>query len=193
MLEKYRKIIYESEGEINKVIDSCINRVLENHPECTKEEILESIIKNKSDILNYDFTNELLMTEGKMLFDIAAAKFGERIWNSNVKSNDSCKKLCPFGDMCNQYFVEIESEHFCYGQMFQMHIDMKSLQKIAIEKQVKIIKPNGEIFIDLSFPEYDEQLLADYFFQYEWFIMRFGEDCKYGKHKVNGNNVISHL
>lgn len=193
MLKKYRTIIYESEDEINKVIDNCINRVLKNHPECTKEEILESIIKNKSDILNYDFTNELLMTEGKMLFDIAAAKFGEKIWGSNVKLDNTCKKLCPFGDMCNQYFVEIEGEHICYGQMLQMQINMKSLQMIAIEKQVKIIKPNGEIFIDLSFPEYDEQLLADYFFQYEWFIMRFGEDCKYGKHKVNGNNVISHL
>ena len=142
MLKKYRTIIYESEGEINKVIDNCINHVLKNHPECTKEEILESIIKNKSDILNYDFTNELLMTEGKMLFDIAAAKFGEKLWNSNVELDNTCKKLCPFGDMCNQYFVEIEGEHICYGQMLQMQINMKSLQTIAIEKQVKIIKPN---------------------------------------------------
>ena len=39
MLKKYRTIIYESEGEINKVIDNCINHVLKNHPECTKEEI----------------------------------------------------------------------------------------------------------------------------------------------------------
>mgnify|MGYP000428971213 CR=1 FL=1 len=44
MLKKYRTIIYESEGEINKVIDNCINHVLKNHPECTKEEILESKI-----------------------------------------------------------------------------------------------------------------------------------------------------
>lgn len=96
-VEKYRTIIYESEGEINKVIDNCINHVLKNHPECTKEEILESIIKNKSDILNYDFTNELLMTEGKMLFDIAAAKFGEKLWNSNVELDNTCKNFVPSG------------------------------------------------------------------------------------------------
>ena len=45
MLKKYRTIIYESEGEINKVIDNCINHVLKNHPECTKEEILDEDIE----------------------------------------------------------------------------------------------------------------------------------------------------
>lgn len=193
MLKKYRTIIYKNDDEVNKVIDTCINHVLKNHPECTKDELLKSIITKKNDILNYDFINELLMTEGKMLFDIAVAKFGERIWNSNVQLDDNCKILCPFGDMCEQYFVEIEGDRICYGQMLRKQINMKSLQKIAIDKKVRIIKPSGEVFIDLNLPEYDEQLLSYYFFQYEWFIMRFGESCEYDKHNVNGNNVISHL
>lgn len=194
MLEKYRTIIYESEDEKNKVIDNCIDSVLKYHPKSTKDEILESVSKSKSDILYYDFMCELLMTEGKMLFDVAVAAFGEKIWSSDVKSNNNCKKRCPFGCMCKRYFAVIDGKYVCYGQMLQMQINMESLQKIALEKPVKIMNPNGDVFVDLSSPEYDEQLLAEYFFRYQWFIMRFGEkSCEYGKNKVNGNNVIKFL
>lgn len=193
MLEEYRKIIYKNEDEKKEVIENCINRVLEMYSESTKEEIIESITQDKSDVLNPEFIFELLMTEGTMLFDIAVKKFGEKIWNSGMTLDKKCKKLCPFGDMCEQCYVEIDEKHFCYGQLLQLEINEETLKQISIEKQVKLMKPNGEVLIDLSSSDYDDQCLSAYFFEYEMFPMWFGDYGGYGKNKITGKNVISHL
>lgn len=56
---------------------------------------------------------------------------------------------------------------------------------------IKIIRPNGNIFIDLNSINYDKQILSDFFFEYEWFIWWFGDLRE--NNKINGYNVISCL
>ena len=192
MLAKYKSIIYKDKNHERTVINNCINYIQKNHPNYTKEEMYDLIEKNRDDMVSWDFIEELLMTEGQMLFAISVERFGNKLW-ARDKLPKNCGELCPFGDMCDKYLVKIDGECFCYGQMLHKHkINMKLLQKIAKEKQVKIIKPNGETFIDLSLQNYDEQLLSYYLFEYEYYIMWFG-DNNHNKFKVNGNNIIKKL
>lgn len=233
MLEKYRTIIYKSEIEKRKVRDECIEEVMGRNPGCTKEEVLEAIkyieevmernpgcteeevfeaINNedsKKSYLSLKYAQSLEWAESAMLFDVAVKKFGEKLWDSKKTLNRTCKKLCPFGFMCKKYYVQIEGEKFCYGQLHQMHINEEELGRIAKEKQVKLMKPNGDIYIDLNAPEYDEeydesiwerQTVSNYFFDYAFSFFYFGYSVPYSglftcrnRDKINGGELISRL
>lgn len=193
MLKKYRPLIYKTKDDEKRTIEQCINRVQKYHPDCTKAEIYDSIKKNKLNILDYDFTRELLMLEGWLLFEIVNARFGQNLWSSNLLPNDNCEKMCPVGEICDKACVEINTKCFCYGQLLQKKIDINFLRDISSKEQVRILKSNGKILIDLSNSNYDEELLAEYFFKFDRFISRFGDYGERGFKKVNGNNVIVHL
>lgn len=188
MLEKYQHIIYENKADRAKVIKTCIDRVLEYNPDRTKDEVLASIEQKKADILNYMFQEELMTAEGEKLFTIVVERFGNKIWRSAEKPRN-CKKFCPFGDMCKMYFVEIENEQLCYGQLLYKGIGEKELLCIAKEKRVRILKSDGEVFVDMSNPDcsdYDLENQSAYFFDHILHIMQFGE-------KGIGDKIIAQL
>lgn len=207
MLEKYRTIIYKSESEKRKVRDECIEEVMERNPGCTKEEVFEAINNedSKKSYLSLEYARSLEWAESAMLFDVAVKKFGEKLWDSKKTLNRTCKKLCPFGFMCKKYYVQIEGEKLCYGQLQQMHINEEELERIAKEKQVKLMKPNGDIYIDLNAPEYDESILerqtvSNYFFDYAFSFFYFGCSTPHtglftcrNRDKINGGELISRL
>lgn len=191
MLSKYKSIIYKNENEEKKVIDDCINYVIDLYPNTDPCEIKASISREEINDINCDYTFTLLQTEGRLLFDIAVDKFGKTLWENQAWEKPNCSKECPFGSMCKKYLVKIDTEKFCYGQLKFQKIGEKELIGLSKEHDIKIYKTNNDIYIDLN-SDYDDQFLSDYFFEHEWFVWWFGDFSDDGD-KVNGYNVIPYL
>ena len=89
MLKKYEHLIYANVSEKKKVENECIDLVVKEHREYSKEKILELILSNKPNYIDSDYQMYILMTEGSLLFDKAAKKFGDKLWQ-----NKACKIRC---------------------------------------------------------------------------------------------------
>lgn len=193
MLAQYKDIIYKDSATVKRVENKCLDYVLAAHRNVTKDEIIASIASGEVNDLNSDYYFALLMEEGQLLFDVAEKKFGRNLWRSDAWKNTKCKKRCPFGNICKKQLVQIEDELFCYGQLYYRKINEQIMISMANDKRIKILKPNGEVYIDLNCSEYDEQLLSEFFFKYKWFIWWLGDNGEYSGTKINGYNVISFL
>lgn len=191
MLERYKQIIYKNKSEEMKVIDDCINDVIDLYPNIEPQRIRNSIINSEYNDINADYTFALLRAEGSRLFSIAVNKFGTKLWKNQAWKKSNCSKKCPFGSMCEKYLVKIDTEKFCYGQLMIQNIGEKELISLSKEHDIQIYKTNNDIYIDLN-SDYDDQWLSGYFFECEWFIWWFG-DFGDNNRKVNGYNVIPYL
>lgn len=197
MLEKYKSIIYENKEVEEKVKDTCINCIVVEHKDYTREEIMNQIASREPNDLQADFSFYLLMEEGKLLFDKAVKKFGNTLWSGEAWRISDCKRKCPFGDMCRKYLVEIDNIKYCFGQLYHNHNEIrenklvKIIIKMADKYAIKILKTDGNALVDLKSPNFDVQILSGFFSNYEWFVWWFGDNG--GKGKVNGCNVIPFL
>ena len=194
MLKKYEHLIYANVSEKKKVENECIDLVVKEHREYSKEKILELILSDKPNDIDSDYQMYILMTEGSLLFDKAAKKFGDKLWQSKAWKNKTCKRRCPFGDVCRKYLVKIDNECFCYGQLYFSKITENKILEMLKEHNIQLLNSNGSVYIDLNnADDYKRQFFGSFFFEYEWFIWWFGDDGGRKDKKVNGNNVIQLL
>lgn len=100
MLEKYQSIIYKNENDKKKVKEDCLNFIIEKYNNYTKEEILNLIFSDQPNEISDDYAFALIETEGHMLFDITAQKFGFKIWKGKAWKNKTYKRKCPLGEEC---------------------------------------------------------------------------------------------
>lgn len=191
MLEKYRQLIYKNPAEIKNLEKKCWDNVVKSYP-------VELNIDDESrkQILEHDYNSSVIFAEGQMLFELAAQKFGNKLWSGNAWKNKSCRTICPLGNMCKKNLVQIDNECFCYGQLYHQKITDDELILMAENNHsIKIIKADGKIHIDLNDTNnekiFSEQIFSAFFFSYQWFIWWFGDNG--GKGKVNGINVINKL
>lgn len=189
MLEKYQSIIYQNEEDKEKVKKDCLNFIIHKYKNYTKEEILNLIFSDQPNEISDDYAFALLETEGHMLFDITAKKFGFKIWKGKAWKNKTCKRKCPFGDECKKYLITIDNLRYCYGQLYYNKITENEIIEMSKNHKIKIINPNENVHIDLNM-DYDEQIFSNFFFDYEWFICWFGDNAGRKNKKVNGYNVI---
>ena len=182
---KYKSLIYKEESEEKAVIQQCIDEVKKNHSQYTEKEIVDMIDNQEySDVL-YDFVRYKSMIEGGMLFDLAVERSGKALWNSNsFPDTSTCKKICPFGDLCKSEYIQIDNNKYCIGQMYYMNYSEEIITSLSKERRICIYNENGQ-YIDLS-ADYDEQILSDFFFGIDDYICCYGENG-------NGENVIGYL
>ncbi len=193
MLSQYRCIIYKDKETFKNIENECVNSVLNIHQDRTKEDVITSITLGEVNDINADYYFALLMAEGRLLFEVAEKKFGRILWSTDAWRKKDCKKRCPFGNICKKELVQIDDVLFCYGQLYYRRISENIMIDMTKNKSIKVLKPNGEVYIDLSCSDYDEQLLSEFFFRYEWFIWWFGDNGGRNGGKVNGGNVIPYL
>lgn len=192
MLEKFKPLIYSSEIQRKQVEEKCLQQVIENNPNHTRENIFKLICsKTPNEIAEEYYIYSLLPKEGQMLFDLTVDKFGKNLWNRKAWENKTCHKRCPFGDICKKQLIQVDEKFKCYGQLYFRKINAEKVKQLALNHTVKIFNNDKSVYMDLN-QYYDEQMLSSFFFQYEWFIWNFGD---YGekKGKVNGENVIQFL
>lgn len=193
MLSQYRSIIYKDKETFRNVEKECVKSVLNIHQDRKKKDILSSIALGEVNDINADYYFALLMAEGRLLFEVTEKKFGRILWSTDAWKKIDCEMKCPFGNMCKKELVKIDDELICYGQLYYRRISENIMIDMAKNKSIKVLKPNGEVYIDLSCSNYDEQLLSEFFFRYEWFIWWFGDNRGRNGGKVNGGNVIPYL
>lgn len=165
MLAKYKNIIYKDENAEKKVIDYCTKYVVNLYPDVDPHKIEKSIQDKENNAINQDYAFVLLQSEGRLLFNITAEKFGMALWKNQAWEKSDCFKKCPFGNMCKKYLVQIDMEKLCYGQLISRNICEKELVILSKTCNIKILKPNNEIYLDLDLNSnnYDNQLLSGYF------------------------------
>lgn len=88
MLEKYERLIYQTDAE--------------------KEEAQNSY----TDYFDKEWS------EGKKLFELAALKFGKPLWEGAAWKDDNCRKKCPYGDGCENDKIIIDDKAYCLGQIY---------------------------------------------------------------------------
>lgn len=191
MLAKFKGIIYKDKSAEKQIIENCIKYVIGIYPDIEPHKVIDLIQGGENNDINFDYNFALLQTEGTMLFSIAVKKFGSELWKNQAWKKTDCTTRCPFGSMCKKYLVQIDTEKLCYGQLMIRKIREKELISLSKEHDIKIYKPGNDIYVDLNFMNYDNQLLSSYFFEHDWFIWWFGDNG--GNGKVNGYNVIPYL
>lgn len=193
MLEKYESLIYADKAAKEETHRKCIQFVKDNHPNSSIAEIDKALNSAISNDIIYDYEFCELMTEGKLLFDKVASKFGEKLWRGNAWKNATCRRKCPFGDICKKEIVQIDDDFLCFGQLYDRKISEKKLLEKTEAHIVKFIRQNGDSFtLTACLSDSDKETLSSWFFEYEYFIWWFGSCGRKGG-KVSGVNVISLL
>ena len=191
MYEEFKSLIYKSKEEEQAVIDEVIFDVIKKHS-CTKEELLNALSEDEPNEIQSDYHWELRTTENYMLFKLAVDKIGRKLWSNKAWHNKTCRRRCPFGDICRKRLIEIEGELFCYGQLYIKHniyVSSDSIKELYPTQHIRVIEPDGTIFIDNRSPKFDIQIFASCLGEYEFFILDFGDKFTY-PNKIYGNNVI---
>jgi hypothetical protein len=180
VIEQFKSLIYISDDERKSLQNDVYNSTLLQCPDLPG-----------SDSFEFEFKYNLMIKEGYRLFNLVSEKFGYKLWSNKAWRTKTCELKCPFGDICKKYIVKIDNNKLCYGQLYFKKINEDKLIYMTKYNSIKIIRPNGNIFIDLNSINYDKQILSDFFFEYEWFIWWFGDLRE--NNKINGYNVISCL
>lgn len=181
MDKKYRKLLYSSKNDEEKVLKKCIEYALEFSDFGTSD--FES-----------DYSYALLSEEGKMLFEIAVQRFGKQLWNSEAWHSEKCKSNCPFGEMCKKEKIQINEKCYCYGQIYLNDITKAKLYNNVDYCYISLVNCNNEIILNLNSclnNSLKKEQFENFFSEMYWFIIQFG-DSRGGKHII-GENIINQL
>lgn len=178
MLEQYRTLIYTNDEERQKSENKY------------RDEAIKSV--NQIDYITatqrYEITaNETQMNalyyEGRKLFNLAVKKFGYNLWHGEAWQFKTCKRKCPFGNMCRKILFEIDNKKYCYGQIYSgipCEVNDELHQKFD-NGIYRVIRPDGSSCSG-------QESLSFHISFYENFILEFGD---YGiDKKINGRNII---
>lgn len=185
MLSKYRSLIYANNEEMKDVENTCLSLVCDRYPDIPRNEIIRQIEADEATDIGYDYYLELAIAEGERLISLVREKFGVKLWKGKAWKQKSCKKTCPYGDVCTKTLLKIDDERFCFGQLYLMEItDTKKLIPLLNEHHIELIYTEWNAVIDVNSTltedteksRFYKECLGNFFFDYLYCSIWFGED-----------------
>lgn len=184
MDEIFEKLIYNSEEEKQKVHKECIGRVVgyynlsSTFKQASFDEVerelakvpLDTDLENTSAraFATYSAYTELKDgIESRMLLNYVRKNGADKLWSGKAWQNKTCKRRCPFGEMCNKDVLSIDGTKMCYGQLLSRDLTFEKVKTLETGgSEIERILNNGDI---------SEYSIESFFESYESFMDWFGQ------------------